>query len=196
MKKLLVVAVAVLVSASAFAQKSMVKLDGCLDNGRCDTLDFNMSGDDTKNNEKKGQVIALNYAHLFTDNIGAGLTYVTSSLTQDGDVKSNAENFTNVVISGYYNIAGGWASNFVALHLGTKTIADLDASGDKSGSKVSSTTLEYGHRVDLGSVWGINWLWSPSVSYAMNKTAPNADGQDDVNATELRLNVANFAMTF
>lgn len=194
MKKLLVVAVAVLVSASAFAQKSLVRLDGCFD-GQCDNLDLRLTGDD-QDKEEKSQTIALNYAYLFTDNIGAGLTYRTHKATVDGDVTNVGDDSSTIGLSGYYNLNGGWNdTSFVALHYNMTTNGDDDTTKD-SGNKETDIVLEYGHRVTVGKAFGVNFSWAPSVSYTMSKRAENDSKNDDVNSTALTLNVANVAVTF
>lgn len=196
MKKLLVVAAAALLTTSAFANKMMVKLDGCLDDGRCDTVDFNMQGDD-QDAAMKSQTLALNLAYAVTPEFGVGLTYISKSKTSDGDITDAEANDDTTTISFYYNLHGGWDDScFVALHLATVTTPDLDADGDESGDKDSATVLEYGHRFKIANAWGLNLNYVPSVSYTMNKHAENADGSDDINSTELGFNVANFAVTF
>lgn len=193
MKKLLVVAVAVLVSASAFAQKSMVRLDGCLETGRCDSADFHMNGND--GNDVSETSFALNYAHLFTDNFGAGLTYKSKNKATDGDVDAVGDKSSTIGLSGYWNMEGGWSNTcWLALHYNMVTEDDT-TDGTEDGNKQTHIVLEYGHRWALGSAWGLNLNYAPSVTYTMGTVTPNNDG-DDVKATDLSLNVANFAVLF
>ena len=196
MKKLLVALVATTMVSSAFAAgKSMIRLDGCFD-GQCDTLDFRMSDDDVEDNESKVQNLALNYAMSFAGNWGAGLSYMQMSETTDGDVVDAGDKSSAITISGYYNIDGSWTDScFVGLHYMMTDAEDSEA-GDDDGYKTNTITLEYGHRYGLGSLMGVTWNWSPSVSYAMATEMSNNDDNDDVKSTDLRLNVANMAVTF
>ena len=178
MKKLLVVAVAVLVSASAFASKMMVELDGCVDGGRCSNLDFHMdsqgeSAEDAED-DVSGMDLAFNFNYLFTDNIGAGLTYKSMSNKTGGEVGAVGEdNSTTIGLSGFYNLQGGWADScWVALHYDMTTLAEPDG-GD--GASVTDITLEYGHRFALGTAWGLNLNYAPSVGYRMRTYQSDAD---------------------
>lgn len=201
MKKLLVALLAI-TTASAFAGNSMVRLDGCFD-GQCDNLDLRMAGDDVKNAEGKLQNIALNYAMAFAGNFGAGLTYKQNTKTSDGNKsdpsyvfgQSSYNNSNEIVLSGYYNIHGGWDDScFIGLHYGMVTVDDGDTTAD-SGWKQTNITLEYGHRFKVGSLAGLNFNWAPSVSYTMSTAKPNGSG-DDIKGTDLMINAANIAVTF
>jgi len=193
MKKLLV-AVLALSTVSAFAGKSMVKLDGCFD-GQCDTLDFGMSNDD-QDNKVETQKIALNYAYAFTGNFAAGLTYVSKNNVTDGDVQAVGDKYNTIGLNFYYNLDGAFEDScFAALHYNMTTNEDTAAATD-TGDKQTAIVLEYGHRFALGKLAGVHWNWSPSVTYSMNTTDANADGTDDVKTNTLAINVANFAVTF
>ncbi len=195
MKKLLVALVA-LTTVSAFAGNSMVRLDGCFD-GTCDSLDFDMMKDDA-DNANESQNLAINYAMAFAGNWGAGVKFMKGTETVDGDIAAGSEedNYQTIGLAGYYNIHGAWDDScFVALHYDMKTVSENDTTAD-TGWKDTVITLEYGHRFMLGSLMGMNWNWSPSVSYAMTKRAFDDDAKDDLNITHLTLNVANVAVTF
>ena len=202
MKKLIAL-VAMTMTVSAFADHhdggmNMVRLDGCFD-GRCDTLDFNMSTATDENNdgaaEESNQTIALNYARSFGA-FGAGLTYVSVNNTTDGDIAAVGDSSTTIGLSGYYNMAGHWANtSFFALHYHMTTNDDNDATDD-SGNSQTDIILEYGHRVSLGNVWGLNVNWSPSVTYTMGTTVQNDDDLDDDTQTSLTIKAVNFAAVF
>lgn len=198
MKTLLVALVAMTMVSSAFADhhgENMIKLNGCFD-GQCDNLDFRMSGNDVEDAEEKTQNIAINYARSFAGNWGAGFTYKTMSETTDGDVGSVGDKSNTIGLSGYWNKDGSWDNScFAALHYDMVTNDDTEATKD-SGNKQTVITLEYGHRYTLGMAMGVNFSWVPSVSYSMTKQTPNNDDNDDINSTDLRLNVANMAVTF
>ena len=199
MKKLLV-GLLTLTTATGFAAgEHMIKLDGCLDDGRCSTLDFNMASDDTDSAEDAKQTIALNYAYNW-GMWGAGLTYVTASDTTDGDISDNeqANNFNTVGLSFYWNKDGSWADScFAALHHTTTSYEESDATATTGNESVTTIGLEAGHRYALGkAMFGMTVNWVPSVYYNMTTTVSNDDSKDDVKSTELKVNVANFAVTF
>jgi hypothetical protein len=196
MKKLLVAVVA-LSTVSAFAGKSMVRLDGCFD-GQCDSLDFGSSTSKagaSGSKEVKKQTINLNYAYAFTDTFGAGLTYKSKNNTTGGDVMAAGDEATTTGISLYWNKDGMWSDScFAALHY--DMIDNKDSKGAKDGSEGTNITLEYGHRYSLGNLMGVNWNWAPSATYAMGTSKGNASGSKDDKTTALALNVANFAVSF
>lgn len=202
MKKLLV-AVLALTTMSAFAGNSMIKLDGCFD-GTCDTLDFNMAGDDVEDAEASSMNLALNYAMAFGGNYGAGITFAKSTKTTDGDmvVGNESDNAQTIGLSFYWNKDGSWDDScFAAFHYNMVSWADADvtaggADSEDSGTEATQIGLEFGHRYKLGSLMGVNWNWTPSVSYTMTASEGNADGSDTVNSTDLTINVANMAVTF
>lgn len=202
MKKLLV-AVLALTTLSAFAGNSMIKLDGCFD-GTCDTLDFDMGGNDVSDAESKTQTIAFNYAMAFAGNYGAGITYVTKSQTTDGDIAAFTDsegammNSNTIGLSFYWNKDGSWDDScFGALHYNMTTLEDHDGTnGTDSGSKNTDIVLELGHRFKLGTLGGMTWNWAPSASYTMGTLVSNNSDADDVKSTSLSINAANIAMTF
>lgn len=201
MKNLLVGILALTTATAAFADgHSMIKLDGCLDDGRCSNLDFNMGGDDTEDAEAANQTIALNYARAFAGNYGAGITYVQASETADGDISdaNQSDNFNTIGLSFYWNKDGSWSKScFAALHHMTTTYSESDQTDTTGNDVMTDISLEYGHRYALGSaMMGVTMNWVPSVSYHMTKTSKQDEDADDINSTELRLNVANFAATF
>jgi hypothetical protein len=201
MKKLLV-AVLALTTMSAFAGNSMIKLDGCFD-GTCDTLDFNMAGDDTDAADASMN-LAFNYAMAFGGNYGAGLTFAKSSQTTDGDmvVGNESDNAQTIGLSFYWNKDGSWDDScFAAFHYNMVSWADADvtaggADSEDTGAEATQMVVEFGHRYKLGSLMGLNWNWTPSVSYAMTAATSNVEDADTVNSTELTINVANMAVTF
>lgn len=195
MKKLLV-AILALTTVSAFAGNSMVRLDGCFD-GQCDSLDFSQTSDSIEStaadDDEKSQNLAINYAMSFAGNWGAGITYKQRSETVDGDVTSVDDNYTTTGLSFYWNKDGSWDDScFAALHYSMTQHKETDATGDDD-HKDTDITLEYGHRYKLGSLMGVNWNWSPSVSYMMSTDSYE---DDDDKATALMLNVANVAVTW
>jgi hypothetical protein len=192
MKKLLV-AVLALTTMSAFAGNSMVKMNGCFDNGQCENLNLQSWSDDA---DKKTEVtnIAFNYAMSFAGNWGAGLTYISNSKKLDGDAATVGDVTNTIGLSGYWNKDGSWDNScFAAVHY--DMVTNDDTATKDSGDKTTVITLEYGHRFMLGTVAGINFNWAPSVTYAMSTKVANGD-DDDYKTTNLSLNMANVAATF
>lgn len=199
MKKLVLLAiVASLTATSAFAQKGLVELQGCFQDG-CDTLDFDMYSDTDENNNdadaEEGQTIALNYNHLFTDNFGAGLVYIQKSLTVDGDVNDASDNGTTTGINLFWNLDSGWMGNYVALRYWMSSYEDEETAGDQD-YEVTTTVLEFGKRVALGKALGVSFAWNPSVQYNMSTISYGASGQDDDSVTNLTIVPVNFAVAF
>lgn len=198
MKKLVLLAIVATFATSAFAQKGLVELQGCFD-GSCDTLDFDMytdtdeAGDDA--NASDDMTIALNYNHLFTDNFGAGIVYISEKTTNDGDITSNDDNHTTTGINLFWNFDGGWMGSYVALRYWMKAEEDQDNNGAK-GDDITTTVLEYGKRIALGKAMGVSFAWNPSVQYVMTTTAPGASGADDESSTNLTIVPVNFAVAF
>jgi hypothetical protein len=199
MKKLLV-GLLTLTTATGFAAgEHMIKLDGCAD-GTCDSLDFDMQSNDA-DSKVESQNIALNYAYSW-GTWGAGLTYKNSFSETDGEAQDEGDRQQTVGVSFYWNKDGAWDNScFAALHYDMTTYGDYDSDNngeenDDTGADITVTTVEFGHRYTLGKMMGMNWNYVPSVSYAMTKKAPAASGSDDINTTNLTLNVANFAVTF
>jgi predicted porin len=195
MKKIIIVAILATLSVNAFAQKGMVKLDGCFD-GQCSNLNFGMDDDDAAGvsaSETETMSYALNYAHDF-GKFGAGITYASSTKETDGKVAAAGDESTTIVVSGYWNKAGHWNDScFAAVHYSMGTTEASDGSND--GYETTTIGLEWGHRYTLGKLAKLNWNWVPSVSYNMSTKELDAGG-DDQETTEVVINVANFAVTF
>ena len=197
MKKLVLVAL-MATSAFAFNGKGMVELNDCFDGNRCSNLDFNMSTDDADDNELDEMNFAFNYNYLFTNNFGAGLKYVSQSETRDGDISDSIqdENFNTIGLNFFWNFDGGWESMYAAVRYDMTSFEESDDDDTTGSENVTVTTLEFGKRMEMGKVFGMPVLYSPSATYSMANSEFYADGSDDLKSTELRLNVANFAVTF
>lgn len=200
MKKIVLVALVAATSAFAWTDgKSMVELNDCFDGNRCENFDINMANDDEEDNELESTTIALNYNWLFTNNFGAGLKYVTTNTTRDGDVDSVGNESNTVGVNLFWNFDGGWESAYAALRYDmTANAESQNAAGDDQddATDITSITLEYGKRMQMGKVFGLGLHYAPSVSYTMMTTESDESGVDDVDRNELRLNVANFAVAF
>lgn len=196
MKKLVMVAL-MATSAFAFNGKGMVELNDCFDGNRCSNLDFTMSSDDA-DAEAEEMNFAFNYNYLFTNNFGAGLKYVSNSETSDGDITDalQGENSNTIGLNFFWNFDGGWESMYAAVRYDMTSFEESDQTDTTGSENVTVTTLEFGKRMEMGKVFGMPVLYTPSASYSMTTTEYYADAADDLKETELRLNVANFAVTF
>jgi hypothetical protein len=89
-----------------------------------------------------------------------------------------------------YNFAGQLSdTNYVAAHYNVKTKV-------KSNDKTNTWAVEFGHRFSMGTVWGMNFNYSPSAILALDKTAPAASGSDDSSLTSVSLNFVKFDVVF
>ena len=205
MKKLLV-AILALSTASAFAgTDNMVRMYGWDAGARAMSFDVSLSSDDA---DEKGesQRIALNYARAFGQ-WQVGLTYVTDSETTTGSADSKSSG-TTTGLSGYYNLDSDLGNTcYVALHYNMHaSSSDTGVSWDFGGNAAigeddTATTiaLEYGHRWTVGSAWGLNLTYAPSVTYAMTSYDWDVSAHDDTkgtSSTELGWNFLKFDVLF
>lgn len=201
MKKLLVAILALTTASASFADgHSMVRLDGCFDNGQCDNLNLLMESDTIEStdadDDTANTAFAFNYAMAFAGNYGAGITYKSMNKTTDGDVAAVGDKSSTIGLSFYWNQAGAWSDScFAALHYNMTTNDDNDTTDD-SGNKQTDIVLEFGHRYKIGTFSGLTMNWSPSATYTMGTTAYNNDDADDDKQTELAINFANLAVVF
>ena len=192
MKMFLVLAVAAL-SMSAFASKSMVTLSGYEGGNSQDrSLDFsNSTGsepDGASNKNTTTNNIALNYAYAVTDAVQVGASYKNFRKEVSGvNDESSSKSMGLQVI---YNFAGQLSdTNYVAVHYDVKTLVE-------SNDKTNTWSAEFGHRFSMGTVWGMNFNYSPSASLALAKTAIAASGSDDYSSTSVTLNFVKFDVLF
>lgn len=195
MKKLVLTAVAALMTTTAFAMpKHMVRFQNMDQANNQRSFDFSLSSDDADKKDSK-QNIALNYAYAINKMWQVGLSYRTETNTVDGDVTAVGQKWNETGLAGYYNFDGDLANTcYAGLHLKNKTVAETDTTGD-DGFKVQTIALEYGHRWHLGEAWGMHLTFSPSVVYNMSTTSYDAD-KDDLKATSIAWNWVNFDVLF
>ena len=74
---------------------------------------------------------------------------------------------------------------------GSSSTVDEDTDAAKT-----DMVLEYGHRWAVGSAWGLNLTYAPSVAYTMSTWSFDNDDLDDVNATDLSWNFLKFDVLF
>ena len=204
MKKLLV-AVLALTTASAFAgTDNMVRMYGWDGGDRAKSFDVSMTGDDAEEAGKSSN-IALNYARAFGQ-WQVGITYRTWSAATTGTADSDASG-TTMGLSGYYNLESDLGNTcYVALHYNMHSSGDggysFDGGHQALGEDDTATSivLEYGHRWTVGSGWGLNLAYAPSVTYTMTSYAWDADDvQDDAvgkSYTDLGWNFLKFDVMF
>lgn len=207
MKKLLVAIVA-LTSVSVFADHhNMVRMYGWDNGNRASTFDVSLSSDDA---DEKGesQRIALNYARAFGQ-YQVGITYISDSATTNGTADSKQAG-TTTGLSFYYNMEEDLKNTcYLALHYNMHASSSDTGqawnfgAGDRLalGEDDTATTiaLEYGHRWAVGSAWGFNLTYAPSVMYSMTTISWDDSAKDDTNGTnqtDLAWNFLKFDVLF
>ena len=192
MKKLLVVATVALMTTSAFAKSHMVRMFGWDGGDRTSSFDFSLENDgaDTETTTRK---IALNYAYAVTSEIQVGGTYKNYNESTDGDV--NAGSYTTIGLSGYYNLDGDLGNtNYLGLHYNMTSFADDATSSSQDGNTQNDIVLEFGHRWTVGSAWGFDLTYAPSVTYTLSTVTP--DGGDSTSPTALGWNFLKVDVLF
>lgn len=184
MKKLLVGLLA-LSTVSAFAgSANMVRFSNMTDANT--DRSFDVSFDTTENAagvddaETSSNHVALNYARAFGQ-WQAGLTFKNKA-TSAGDDQT-------IGLSGYYNMEADLLNTcYVAFHYDMMTASNDD--------KANTMTVEYGHRWAVGSAWGLNLTFAPSVALSQSVTEYDDDSKEDQTATALAWNWAKFDVLF
>lgn len=200
MKKFIAIAAA-LVSFGAFADhhmenRHMVTVSGW-ENARDNTLnrsvDFNWSTGGTSHNTQKS--IALNYAYALNGSWQIGGEY--AMLDQEGSQKATTE-ASRWGVFGIYNFKGQLHNtNYLALKYSMYQREEDSAAGAKSTDTETDTwTLEFGHRFSLGTLWGMNYNWSPSISAAVAGTDNNIAPKTESSTTTVTLNVLKVDVLF
>ncbi len=186
MKKLLTAVLALTAATTFAANENMVRMYGWDAGSRATSFDVSLDGDDAKEAGKNDR-IALNYARAFGQ-WQVGLTYVSHTTETTGTADSKMVGNT-VGLSGYYNLAEDLGNTcYFALHYNMHSTTSVGASastydvaGASLGDKDTATTiaLEYGHRWTVGSAWGLNLTYAPSVAYSMTTVDYDADANKD-----------------
>jgi hypothetical protein len=194
MKKLLVIAL-VAMTTTAFAGKSMIRMSGFDSGDRVNSFDLSMSSNDA-DSKTNWTHININYAYEVASQIQVGIGY--QSLTGElggADIGANT-----ITVSGYYNFLKKIQdSNYVALHYAMTSYAEATSgvfgfNGDKDDS-ATTITLEYGKRWHVGSGWGFDLTYAPSVQYAMN-TFTDDSADDSLATNTLSWNFGKFDILF
>jgi hypothetical protein len=147
---------------------------------------FDVSFDTTKevagqkDDETANNHVALNYARAFGQ-WQAGLTFENTA-TSAGDDQT-------IGLSGYYNMEADLLNTcYVAFHYDMMTASSDD--------KTTTMSLEYGHRWAVGSAWGLNLTFAPSVAISQAVTAYDNSALEDQTMTSLAWNWAKFDVLF
>jgi hypothetical protein len=193
MKKLLVIAVAALMTSTAFAQKHMVRFYGWDDGATSNS--FDVSFDTTKNSggtedaNSASNKLFLNYAYALNNTWQVGLTYKNENTgTNEG---------STIGLSAYWNKDGNLLDTcYFAFHYDMMSTAKGTYNGVGEDDSGSMMTLEYGHRFNLGKAWGFNLTYSPSVALSQSTIAYDADGSEDQTTSALAWNWLKFDLLF
>lgn len=188
MKKLLVGLLAITTASAALADghaHNMVRFTNA-DNA-ANTRSFDVSFDTTTadngadGTDVASNNLALNYARAFGQ-WQAGLTYKSNS-------PENSGASTTIGLSGYYNMEEDLLNTcYFAFHYDMMTAANDD--------KTNTISLEYGHRWLVGSAWGMNLTFAPSVVLSQATTTYDNDALEDQVMTSVGWNWAKFDVLF
>lgn len=200
MKKLLTAVLALTAATTFAANENMVRFYGWDGGDRTKSIDLSMSSADA-DEEGKETNIALNYARAFGQ-WQVGVTYQTNSGSTAGTANSDFD-MTTIGLSGYYNMESDLGNTcYFGLHYLTHSTSDGGELGDLTlgeDDKASTIALEYGHRWTVGSAWGMNLTYAPSVMYSMTTVDWDADADADANGeshTALAWNFLKFDVLF
>lgn len=202
MKKLVLVAMVASFATAAFAQKHMVRFYD-FDNTDSGTSSFDVSMmSDNADDKDSTTNIALNYAYAINNMWQVGATYKSRT----GESGGNDFGGTTMGLSGYYNVNGDLTNTHVIglhylMHSASDGSYEFMGGDDAIGEDDSASTiaLEYGHRWQVGSAWGFNLTYSPTVTYAMTSYDWDVDANDDANGdsyTSLTWNFLKFDVLF
>ena len=195
MKKFIVLAVAAL-SMNAFASKSMVTLSG-FDTGDSQdrSLDFSNSTGGSDNAVERNT--ALNYAYSVTDAIQVGAEYHSFTNTAGGDIADPGDKYVGMGLKVIYNFANQTAdTNYLAVGYNTTKSEDSETAGDDE-FKLNTWSVDFGHRFSLGTIWGMNFNYSPSATLAFSKVvASDSDVVTEESHTEVSVNFVKFDVLF
>lgn len=196
MKKLIALAIA-LVSFSALADnRHMVTLSGYETGDRQDrSLDFtNSTGGSTRDLTRN---IALNYAYGITDSLQIGFNYKNFKYTQGGQTQTNTNGLQSNHTYGLqviYNFAHRlYDTSYAAVHYDMQKFTESNGAGGDA-DKVNTWSFEAGHRFSIGTIWGMNFNYSPSATLSFAKTS--ADTGNDSSTTNFTLNFVKFDVLF
>ena len=167
MKKLLVALIAITTSSVFAANDNMVRFTNIDNTNTTRSFDVSMSSDDADNKTTE-QNIAVNYARAFGQ-FQVGVTYRSYA----GESGGNKNAGTTMGLSGYYNLESDLANTcYLALHYdmhaSSKNGYDFGGKNLGEDDTASTITLEYGHRWAVGSAWGFNLTFAPSVMFYSN----------------------------
>lgn len=169
--KLLIVAIALVMSASAFAQKHMVQV------GTDNTTIGNLSWESSKtrgsnSTEDKSAYIFANYAMTLTDHIQAGVKANYSKFKFGGSGNGSSEQY-GIQVGGVYNLNSDlknalYASLYLGWDWGRQTYQN-------QGTEVFNTSVAIGKRFPLSFI-SENVTYSPEIAY-VSKDHTKSEGQ-------------------
>ncbi len=184
MKKLLTAVLALTAATTFAANENMVRFTNPWDSVENRSFDVSFGTTESENGVDEADTatnnIALNYARAFGQ-WQVGLTYKNYTDSTGDDV--------TIGLSGYYNMESDLTNTcYFGLHYTTMTEANDDVT--------NSIGLEYGHRWNVGSAWGMTLTYAPSVVFTQATTEYDADNTEDQVATGLAWNWVKFDVLF
>lgn len=210
MKKNFVI-LCLLFSAQAFAQKSMVTLTG-FDTGNQADRSINFTNSHGGSDNSKERNLNLNYAYAITNAFQIGFDYTNYKKTSGGDIVSHGDSYTGYGIKAIYNFSHRlYDTTYVSVGYGILNFDDSDETFDfgngngevdfKRDADTDYWTFELGHRFSLGTIWGMNFNYSPAVSLSFSHTdikvkATDVNIKDEESFTNVSLNLVKFDVLF
>lgn len=195
MKKLLIGSLA-LASVSAFAQSTMsprhmIQLSGYEGTQEDRSLDIYSSNGGSSHSTRSN--VALNYAFAVTPSWQLGALF--KKFQNEGAGKEKLETQTFGVF-GIWNLAQRLTdTTFVGLKYQMGNQENKNTLGIKTNDDDTQTiSAELGHRFTLGTLWAMNFNWSPSLELGVSRIDP--DQGDESSSTEVKLNVLKVDVLF
>lgn len=201
MKKFIAIAAA-LVSFGAFADhhmenRHMVTLSGWEDAATSDlnrSLDigYNHTGGASHSTRRN---IALNYAYAINGMWQVGGEY--AMWNSEGANKASTDSMRYGIFA-IYNFKGQLHNtNYLGLKYSMMNKEVEDNTGTTSDADTTMWTLEFGHRFSLGTLWGMNYNWSPSISVTKSDLEDDKKSpKEDYSSTNVALNVLKVDILF
>lgn len=189
MKKLLLAAVAAVMTTGAFAQSHMVMLEN-IDGGKIGSLNLSQSSDDA-DAKTETMNLALNYTYAINGSWMVGLAYEQNKSSNDGN--DDATTMTKTGLHAFYNINGTVNDTcYVGLRYVMTNYSNDGATDSDSNTDI---VLEYGHRFALGKLGGMDWAYAPAASYTMG-TYSDDSADEDTATTTLAVQPVRFNVMF
>lgn len=164
------------------------------DGTQFDNFRINKIENDEDGSAKDDLKFALNYTHNINGALMAGLSYSSDTEKTEGSTVSSVNTYG---VHFFYNLAERVSNtSYVGFRFFKALYADDKSSSSKDGDTSSTTVIEFGHRYALGTLAGVEWLWTPKASYSMTTYITEPSNDDDVMSDSLEIIPINFNIIF